>query len=92
MSTWSFFLWFLDHWLLILWVVSVIAAYIYGGRTAALAVFTLGVAAFAYNKGKSDNNKHTQKVDQERENAYKQIDNRGTTSGNVIERLRNKSY
>ena len=92
MTTWAFLSWFLDNWLLVLWGASIVVAYVYGGKTLAFAVFTLGAATIAYNRGKSSVNKHAQKVERERENAYKEIDNRGTNRSDVIERLRKRSY
>ena len=67
-------------------------AYIYGGRYAALVVATLGFGSFMYNRGKSDVNKRAKEVEQKRENAYDQIDNRGTDRDDVVERLRNRNY
>lgn len=92
MTSWAFLSWFLDNWLLVLWGASIIAAYVYGGRYAALAVVTLGFGLFMYNRGKSDVNKQAKKVEQRRENAYDQIDNRGTDRDDVIERLRKRNY
>ena len=89
---WSSFLWFLEHWWLILWAAGVVVAYIYGGRNLAFVVLTLGVGAFAYNRGKSDVNKHAKEVEEKRENAYKNIENRGTGWDDVIERLRNRKF
>ena len=92
MTTWAFLSWFLDNWLFVLWGASILVAYVYGGKTLAFAVFTLGVASIAYNRGKSSVNKHAEKVERERENAYKEIDNRDTNRYDVIERLRKRSY
>lgn len=92
MTTWTFLFWFLNNWLPIVWGASIIAAYVYGGKTLAIAVFTLGVATIAHNRGKSSVNKHAEKVERERENAYKEIDNRDTNRSDVIERLRKRSY
>lgn len=92
MTTWAFLSWFFDNWLLILWGASIIVAYVYGGKTLAFAVITLGVASFAYNRGKSSVNKHAEKIEKERENAYDEIDNRGTDWNDVIERLRNRDF
>lgn len=89
---WSFLLWLLEHWWLFIWAAGVVVAYIYGGRTLAFVVLTLGVGAFAYNRGKSDVNKHAKAVEEERENAYKQIENRGTDRDDVIDRLRKHGF
>ena len=89
---WSLLLWFLEHWWLILWAAGVVVAYIYGGRTLAFVVLTLGVGAFAYNWGKSDVNKHAKEVEEKRENAYREIENRGTDRDDVIDRLRKHGF
>ena len=89
---WSSFLWFLEHWWLILWAAGVVVAYIYGGRNLAFVVLTLGVGAFAYNRGKYDVNKHAKDVEAKRENAYNEIENRGTDRDDVIERLRKHGF
>lgn len=89
---WSFLSWFLEYWLLIIWGAGIVVAYIYGGRYAALVVATLGFGSFMYNRGKSDVNKRAKEVEQKRENAYDQIDNRGTDRDDVVERLRKRNY
>ena len=97
MSTlWAFLLWFGDNWLLIPWGASVIAAYIYGGKRLALIVATLGLGAFAYRKGiqheREYRDERTAKVEKRRENAFEEIDNRGTNRDDVLERLRRNDY
>lgn len=89
---WSFLSWLLEYWLLIVWGAGIVVAYIYGGRYAALVVATLGFGSFMYNRGKSDVNKGAKEVEQKRENAYDQIDNRGTDRDDVVERLRNRTF
>ena len=89
---WSFLSWLLEYWLLIVWGAGIVVAYIYGGRYAALVVATLGFGSFMYNRGKSDVNKRAKEVEQKRENAYDQIDNRGTDRDDVVERLRKRNY
>ena len=89
---WSFLSWLLEYWLLIVWGAGIVVAYIYGGRYAALVVVTLGFGSFMYNRGKSDVNKRAKEVEQKRENAYDQIDNRGTDRDDVVERLRNRTF
>lgn len=89
---WSFLSWLLEYWLLIVWGAGIVVAYIYGGRYAALVVATLGFGSFMYNRGKSDVNKRAKEVEQKRENAYDQIDNRGTDRDDVVERLRNRTF
>ena len=97
MSTlWAFLHWFSDNWLLIPWGASVIVAYIYGGKRLALIVATLGLGAFAYRKGiqheREYRDERTAKVGKRRENAFKEIDNRGTNRDDVLERLRQNDY
>ena len=89
---WGYLTWLLEHWLLVVWATGVVVAYVYGGRYAALVVATLGFGSFMYNRGKSDVNKRAKEVEQKRENAYDQIDNRGTDRDDVVERLRNRTY
>ena len=89
---WSFLSWLLEYWLLIVWGAGIVVAYVYGGRYAALVVATLGFGSFMYNQGKSDVNKRAKEVEQKRENAYDQIDNRGTDRDDVVERLRNRTF
>ena len=89
---WGYLTWLLEHWLLVVWAVGVVVAYVYGGRYAALVVATLGFGSFMYNRGKSDVNKRAKEVEQKRENAYEQIDNRGTDRDDVVERLRDRNY
>ena len=97
MSTlWAFLLWFGDNWLLIPWGASVVTAYVYGGRRLALIVATLGLGAFAYRKGiqheREYRDESTAKVEKRRENAFEEIDNRGTNRDDVLERLRRNDY
>lgn len=95
-ALWSFLHWLLDNWLLIPWGVGVMVAYIYGGRRLALIILTLGFAAFAYNKGGKDererNNEWVTEVEKKRENAFDEIENRGTNRDDVLERLRDNRY
>ena len=97
MSTlWAFLYWLGDNWLLIPWGASVIAAYVYGGRRLALIVATLGFGAFAYRKGIQHEREYrdegTARVEKRREDAFKEIDNRGTNRDDVLERLRRNDY
>lgn len=89
---WGYFTWLLEHWLFVVWAIGVVVAYIYGGRYAALVVATLGFGSFMYNRGKSDVNKRAKEVEQKRENAYEEIDNRGTGRDDVVERLRKHDF
>ena len=97
MSTlWTFLHWFSDNWFLILWGASVVTAYVYGGKRLALIVATLGLGAFAYRKGiqheREYRDERTAEVEKRRENAFKEIDNRGTSRDDVLERLRRNDY
>ena len=97
MSTlWTFSHWLLDNWLLIPWGVGVVVAYIYGGKRFAPMVLTFGLAAFAYTKGGKDERKRNKErvatVEKKRENAYDEIENRGTNRDDVLERLRRNDY
>lgn len=89
---WGYVTWLLEHWLLVVWAIGVVVAYVYGGRYAALVVATLGFGSFMYNRGKSDANKRAKEVEQKRENAYDEIDNRGTDRDDVVKRLRKRNY
>ena len=95
-NLWPFLHWFGDNWLLIPWGASVVAAYVYGGRRLALIVATLGLGAFAYRKGiqheREYRDERTVKVEKRRENAFEEIDNRGTNRDDVLERLRRNDY
>ena len=95
-TLWAFLHWFGDNWLLIPWGASVIAAYIYGGKRLALIVATLGLGAFAYRKGiqheREYRDESTAKVEKRRQNAFEEIDNRGTNRDDVLERLRQNDY
>lgn len=89
---WGYITWLLEHWLLVVWAVGVVVAYIYGGRYAALVVATLGFGSFMYNRGKSDVNKRAEVIQKKRENAYDEIDNRDTDRDDVVERLRKHDF
>lgn len=89
---WGYVTWLLEHWLLVVWAAGVVVAYVYGGRYAALVVATLGFGSFMYNRGKSEVNKKGKEIEEKRENAYDEIDNRGTDRDDVVERLRNRTF
>ena len=95
-NLWAFLHWLSDNWLPILWGASVVIAYVYGGRRLALIVATLGLGAFAYRKGiqheREYRDESTAKVEKKRENAYDEIENRGTNRDDVLERLRRNDY
>ena len=95
-NLWASLHWLGDNWLLIPWGASVITAYVYGGRRLALIVATLGLGAFAYRKGiqheREYRDESTAKVEKRREDAFEEIDNRGTNRDDVLERLRQNDY
>ena len=95
-NLWAFLHWLSDNWPLIPWGASVVTAYVYGGRRLALIVATLGLGAFAYRKGiqheREYRDERTAEVEKRRENAFKEIDNRGTSRDDVLERLRRNDY
>ena len=95
-NLWAFLHWLSDNWLLISWGASVVTAYVYGGKRLALIVATLGLGAFAYRKGiqheREYRDERTAEVEKRRENAFKEIDNRGTNRDDVLERLRRNDY
>ena len=90
----------LNYLFLALWVGATGAAYWYGGRKMALIAATGGLLAFIYKKGAQDNQERVvmdlqaelDRIIQERQRGYDQVDNRGTTSDDVIERLRKHQY
>lgn len=92
----SLFLWFLEHWYVVLWVAGIVVAYIYGGRNLALIVGTLGLGAVAYKYGQKSErenyNKHADKIEEERQSEYDKIDQRDTDRDDVTERLRKGNY
>ena len=97
MSTlWTFLHWFSDNWFLILLGASVVTAYVYGGKRLALIVATFGLGAFAYRKGiqheRAYRDERTAKVEKRRKDAFEEIDNRGTSRDDVLERLRRNDY
>lgn len=97
MSTlWGLLSWFLDNWPLIPWGAGVVLAYIYGGKRLALVVLTLGLGAFAYRKGVQNTKDayadRVADVKERRENAFDEIDNRGTNRDDILERLRDNGY
>lgn len=93
---WPLLSWLLEYWFVIPWLIGVVVAYIYGGRNLALVVATLGIGAFAYNAGRKSeretHNARAEKIESERENAYTEIDARGTDRDDVTERLRNNNF
>lgn len=78
------------------YLVAIVIAYLYGGWKLALAVATIGVAYLAYKFGQKDKTdyytKETKIIEKKRQDAYDEIDNRGTDRDDVLKRLRDNSY
>lgn len=87
MSIFEFLYWLINNWLLILWGASILIGYIYGGKTLALSIFTLGFGLISYRKGKSDKSEHIQEVERKRDEAFKEIEDRVITRADVVDRL-----
>lgn len=88
----------------LIWLIIGIAAYlaailsgymIYGMRGAAIAA-SIGIAFIFYNLGRKNTKdyytKETKIIEEKRQDAYKEIDERGTTRDDVLKRLRDNSY
>lgn len=75
---------------------AVLAAYVWLGRSAAIAVATAGVAHIAFMSGgrqeRATRDAHARDVMQRREAAYDEIDNRGTDADDAADRLRKHDY
>lgn len=88
--------WLLEHWLLIAYAIAVIIGYTVGGWKVALGVATLGGGLLLYRQGHRDaENRYSERaeqIEQEREDAYNEIDNRGTTRNDVTDRLHKGNY
>lgn len=88
--------WLLQNWLPVLYLGAIGAGYIIGGWRLALGVATLGAGVLLYRQGQKDaertHEERADRLDKEREDAYREIDNRGTTGDDVVERLRRNDY
>ena len=84
--------WLLDNWLLVLAVAAVLTAWGVGGWRLALGVATLGVGVLMYRQGHKDANARAERINQERRDAYREIDERGATGSDAIDRLRDGGY
>lgn len=81
-----------DYWLILLWVIAIIAVYILRGKAAAFVVFSVGLSLLSYRRGKENQKEKAAAIDRKRENAYNKIDARNTTADDVIERMRDNRY
>lgn len=88
--------WVLNNWLLVAYSAAVLIAWGIGGWRLALGVATLGGGVLLYRQGHKDaertHEERASRIEQERENAYRKIDGRGTTGGDVVDRLRKHNY
>lgn len=88
--------WLWENWLLVLAVLAVAVAYVIGGWRLALGVATLGAGVLLYRQGHKDaertHEERADRIEQERQDAYRKIDERGTTGSDVRERLRKHDY
>ncbi len=88
--------WLFDNWLLVLWLTATGIAYLIGGWRLALGVATLGAGVLLYRQGHKDaerqHDERADRLEQERDDAYRKIDDRDTTFDDVLERLRKNNY
>ena len=88
--------WTLNNWLLVAYGAVILAAYALGAWRLALGVATLGGGVLLYRQGHKDaertHEERADRIEQEREDAYRKIDERGTTGGDVHDRLRDGDY
>ena len=88
--------WLMENWLLVLYGLAVLVAYIVGGWRLALGVGTLGGGLLLYRQGHKDaERQHDERADRigkERQDAYDEIDRRGTDRSDVRDRLRKGDY
>lgn len=88
--------WLLENWLLVLYALAVLGGYVVGGWRLALGVATFGGGVLLYRQGHKDaertHEERADRIEQERQNAYREIDNRGTTGRDAIERLQSNNY
>lgn len=89
-------MWFWENWLLVLYATAVTVGYIIGGWRLALGVATLGGGVLMYRQGHKDAERaheaRAERIEQEREHAYREIDRRGTTGSDVRDRLQSGDY
>lgn len=88
----TMFWWVLNNWLLLAYVAIVLASWGWGGWRLALGVATLGGGVLLYRQGHKDAERAIEVREEERQDAYRKIDERGTTGSDAIERLRRADY
>jgi len=88
--------WLFENWLVVLYLGAVGAGYAFGGWRLALGVATLGAGVLLYRQGHKDaertHEERAERIEQEREDAYRKIDERGTSGDDVVDRLRKNNY
>lgn len=84
--------WLLQNWLLVAYVAIVLAAWGWGGWRLALGVATFGGGVLLYRQGHKDAERSIMVREEERQDAYRKIDERGTTADDVADRLRRNDY
>lgn len=92
--------WLLDNWKLVLgalaWGAGIVVAWRFGGWRLVAVVATLGLASVAYSRGRKDERdhyeEHIREISEERQEAYDEIDRRGTDRNDAAGRLRDSSY
>lgn len=90
----------LDAIWLTLWIAAYLAAILIGylkfGKVGAIAAATLGGGLLFYLLGRKHTKdyytKETKIIEKKRQDAYKEIDERGTDRDDVLKRLRDNSY
>lgn len=82
--------------LALVYLAAVAAAWFYGGRNLAIAVATVGVGHMLYRTGRKQEraaqDQLADNIERKREDAYAEIDNRGTTRSDAVERLHKGNY
>ncbi|WP_417585162.1 hypothetical protein [Pelagibacterium sp.] len=78
------------------YLAAIVFAYARFGKEAAIAVATAGGAVLLYRLGRSHERDHYEdhisELSEERQDAYDQIDNRGTDRNDAAERMRRGDY
>jgi hypothetical protein len=82
-------------WLIVAVALAVAAYFHFGWKGLLVAVASI-LAVFGYGKGRRDatrqHDARADNIERKREDAYAQIDNRGTTKSDAAERLRKGDY
>lgn len=89
-------MWLLENWLVVVYLAAIGGGYAIGGWRLALGVATFGAGVLLYRQGYKDNERaheeRAERIEQEREDAYRKIDERGTSGDDVVDRLRKNNY